>query len=231
MTENAEVLATVTNRPMKEIISETARDTEWSSDVEIISMCSLLRCDIYTYLKKSWVRYQPKIDCGKRKGSLYLSNKKEVHYEPVISIQRATRGTKRKSPEYDGNNDKDDNDEMPSRQMYSRNCKTGKTYTENKEEDIGKKEETKKTKKQNRDLSEEVDLVRADVYPVYILSSVVCHQGLSLNSGHYVAYTRNASTNEWLYCSDECVYSVPEEKALNECAEKGYVFYYSKYSS
>ncbi len=42
---------------------------------------------------------------------------------------------------------------------------------------------------------------------MYLLCGVVVHSGLSVHSGHYVAYVRN-SAGKWYCANDDAVYQV-----------------------
>ena len=48
----------------------------------------------------------------------------------------------------------------------------------------------------------------------YELQAVLTHKGRSSGSGHYVAWTRKARTNQWLQLDDDKVTPISEEDVL-----------------
>lgn len=60
----------------------------------------------------------------------------------------------------------------------------------------------------------------------YKLFSVVCHQGSSIDSGHYVNYSYDFLAKQWLCCSDEDVTSVSEDSVLAN--EDAYLLFYTR---
>lgn len=57
------------------------------------------------------------------------------------------------------------------------------------------------------------------------LTAVVVHEGRSIHSGHYKAYVRHTSTDEWLLASDARVTIVPQEEVLQAQA---YLLFYAE---
>ena len=60
---------------------------------------------------------------------------------------------------------------------------------------------------------------------VYDLYGVVIHKGSTTNSGHYFAYCKSASNNNWYECNDSYVGSMSENSVLNR---EAYLLFYQK---
>lgn len=58
------------------------------------------------------------------------------------------------------------------------------------------------------------------------LAAVICHQGISLATGHYVTFVRNPSTDMWFQCDDSTVVDVKQEEVLQ--GNDAYVLVYER---
>lgn len=64
----------------------------------------------------------------------------------------------------------------------------------------------------------------------YTLSAVICHEGNSIHSGHYVAFIKRMVDNEltWVLYNDEKLVAAKSEKNLQEIEKKGYIFIFNR---
>uniref|UniRef100_A0A8R1DIK5 Ubiquitinyl hydrolase 1 n=1 Tax=Caenorhabditis japonica TaxID=281687 RepID=A0A8R1DIK5_CAEJA len=206
-------------------LAELQKDSTWAGNEDIVAVSTMLNVEIYTFLKDRWTLIKPRIHPGfptnfpLRTGAIYLENP-GCHFEPVYSLKkmkmerlRSDRmSRKRKSRDSDGEQDggEDDDGYRPkektrdttqnARQRLDRSCK----------QTDGGKNKTAST-----------------LAIKYSLVAAVCHQGDSPDKGHYVAYTKDLFTDEWMFCSDDIVYPVSKDRVDRVLSNTGYVLFYT----
>jgi hypothetical protein len=75
------------------------KDGVWATDIEILALASLLRCDVYVYSSAGardasvarWLRYEPKEHLPssmpfRSTASVYINHANRNHYEPAVYL-------------------------------------------------------------------------------------------------------------------------------------------------
>jgi len=74
-----------------------------------------------------------------------------------------------------------------------------------------------------------LNLDNTDINNEYELYGIILHLGNSMNSGHYIAYTKNYYTNKWYSCNDYSINELEELDINSDILKKNsYILLYMK---
>ncbi|EGT39706.1 hypothetical protein CAEBREN_32430 [Caenorhabditis brenneri] len=192
-------------------------DQEWATECEIAAIANLLKVNIYTYLPTGWNCQTPKECVPTNIGSIYLNNQEE-HYEPVVSLKKSPEQPKElKSHKRKPLDDDDDQD--------SEDIKKGRKVDGDPSEEK-KPDESSSRKNPRRSCNEKTKQNSNSIQ--YNLVAVVCHEGQSLDNGHYYAYIKDMFSESWHFSSDKTFRPASEEDVIDEVAPKAYLLFYDR---
>ncbi|CAO4361721.1 unnamed protein product [Caenorhabditis nigoni] len=190
----------------KEYVENVRKNGEWATSCEIYAVANLLDVEIVTFLGSDGWRSHVPHDGGSSKDCVFLNNT-SCHYEPITSLKPFT-----------AKKEEDEKSELHQSSRSDSQCNQKRCRGESYSKDTTSA--YKKLKIHN---------TPETTGPNYSLMAVVCHFGESPYDGHYVAYTKNSSSEEqWVYCSDKEVYKVNEDVVANAIRYSGYMFFYDR---